>query len=176
MDILTMTLDTKIEDIFSVAIRSSMSHDGTVELMKYDRVTSYGQYSRCVDPAVMLNLCSCDLNSIADSDVEQFHPNQLPTKITRSEMKVELIRETIECVYLVSTNNGHGIILEVMNMCYKGTYTVTFKGHCDSAVLSVQNIPLEVQVGPFETKLLLSILQKDPTLTPGWKYHIYLHE
>lgn len=160
-------------EVFFVAVKYVIGKQGSLELTKIDRLTPYSGFKACADPGVDLNLCVCDKKS--GMKERQFTAQELPTTSVLTKSTTDFVDASAKCLYLLTTQNAHGMILEAFNLCRNESFKVTVKAVTENLQLTLPTGLVEVVLRPFDVALMVAGVQFNPKEEILWKYKIALN-
>ncbi|KAK3576865.1 hypothetical protein CHS0354_012918 [Potamilus streckersoni] len=146
------------KEVLFVALKVPLNTAKPLQLVKFERITPYSQYSKCANKTVNLQLCVCDL-----TNHEQVRNS---SSVTQSAFLMDVDQKLIrsgsglECIYLMKKSNENGFRFDVLNMCsntIKGKVIVYVK----NIVLSTLYMPVEFRLMSGEIKFLVAGVRRN---------------
>ncbi|XP_033742168.1 uncharacterized protein LOC117328753 isoform X1 [Pecten maximus] len=157
-------------EVFFVALKYSLRTAGSLQLTRFDRTTPYSGFKVCADSGVDLNLCVCDLHAGTD---RSYTVDDIPKTALLSKSKIDIVDKMVNCLLLLTTENDHGVVLEVFNLCPKKSFKIKLSTFTVNLISSTSR-PVAVTLRPFGFKLIVAALQINPREEIEWKYEISL--
>ncbi|KAI8797882.1 hypothetical protein BgiBS90_000185 [Biomphalaria glabrata] len=131
-EVVKMDLHVQDGHIFFVALSITHNEDLTshAALIKYDRITPYGAFSKCADDGVDLSLCVCNLrdekSSTEQSNYKGFDflgDNLMPN----FDVQVQVLSCEDECMQLMTFKHIKGAAIFVVNSCADRIFQLKIK-------------------------------------------------
>ena len=151
------------EDGFSVVIQISTNNteENYIELIHYERITTYGVYDKCRDKGIDGDLCVCS-NSTKSSSVPKWH---LATHDVFGYMTTAMSLNRF--LFFYETRTPYGIILEIScdadSMQFEVVITILTRAN----IVSSHTYPLKVTVSSGMYLFVDVFYQFD--VTKSWK-------
>ncbi len=159
-------------------------HNGQMELLNVDRLSSFSQYSSCTPPGVNPRFCLCDLsrdtqihyqegtNESLTFNLAHFLVHSSQIILSRMTEKYLIVdKDETNCIFILIRRHAVGASFEIANRCRDVYYHVTFNLDVINMDVST-SLPITVDCKPTQVTFVVTCHQQHDHLPWRWVYSV----
>ena len=166
----------RTEDVFSVVIHvtQNTTDDIVIELVHYERISSYAVYDKCKDKGVDGDLCVCALgDSSRNNAIINKNWHEVPQIVFGFITTVVGLNE---CLFIYERRTSYGLVLEASCDCFNKDFEVFLQIVKQSNVVSSKTLPKFINVQSGMMVFVCSFHQLSPLQSWNLDYDVKFKE